>query len=81
MKFGYTHRGTISDFSGPTTERRAGELLTAMEKAQGKRTDLVTRCDQVADDKPTLADLGISKMQSSRWQLEASLQRKCLSSV
>lgn len=47
-------------------ERRLGEMLAGMEKAQGKRTDLVTSCDQV--DSLTLADHGITKMQSSRWQ-------------
>ena len=47
-------------------ERRAGEMLAGMDLAQGKRTDIVTSCDQVAD-RPILADLGITKMQSSRW--------------
>jgi len=37
-----------------------------MEKAQGKKNDLVTHGDQV--EKKTLSDLGISKNQSSKWQ-------------
>jgi hypothetical protein len=41
-------------------------------KTQGKRTDLVTSCNQV-DDKPILSDLGISRIQSHRWQLEAEV--------
>ena len=48
-------------------ERRAGELLRDMEKAKGKRTDLVERGDYV-DERPTLDDMGITKDQSSKWQ-------------
>lgn len=44
-------------------ERKAGELLAKMEKAAGGGD--VT--------KPRLADLGINKMQSSRWQKEAKV--------
>jgi hypothetical protein len=40
--------------------------------AQGKRTDLVEHHDQV-NDKPTLADVGISKDLSSRAQKIASI--------
>jgi hypothetical protein len=47
-------------------ERKAGELLAQMEKANGKRIDLVERGDQVS--RPTLRDLGITKDQSSDWQ-------------
>lgn len=39
-------------------ERRLGELLKATELAQGKRTDLVPKENEV-QSKPTLADLGI----------------------
>ncbi len=56
-------------------ERRAGELLAQMEKAKGKRTDLVDRDDQVRDDRKTLADLGVSKQQSSDWQRLAEVPR------
>lgn len=68
-------------------ERRAGELLKKMEKAQGKRTDLVTADDQVDGGKttldgqravpsnstPTLSDMGITKNQSSTWQQLANV--------
>lgn len=53
-------------------ERRAGELLREKESAQGKRTDLVPRWNQV-DNKKTLDDLGISKKQSHRWKQIASI--------
>jgi hypothetical protein len=61
-------------------ERKAGELLRRMEKAQGKRTDLVGRDDEVdrrmelmgrprkVSDATTLSDLGITRDQSSQWQ-------------
>jgi hypothetical protein len=50
-------------------ERKAGELLAAMEKAKpGPKKD---RSHDVTELK--LEDLGISKMQSSRWQKEASV--------
>ena len=48
-------------------ERMAGAMLDAAEKAQGKRTDLVTSRDQV-DGPLTLADPGVTKSESSRWQ-------------
>ncbi len=47
-------------------ERRAGELLKGMEKAKGKRTDLVPKGNQVG--KKTLNDLGVTKKESSNWQ-------------
>ena len=53
-------------------ERKAGQLLAAMDKAKGKRTDLVASCDQV-DDRQTLSELGVSKSQSSRWQKLAAV--------
>jgi hypothetical protein len=52
-------------------ERRLGDILVGMEKAQGKRTDLVTSRDQV--DSYTLSELGITKMQSSRLRAERKL--------
>ena len=39
-----------------------------MEKAQGRRTDLVERHDEVDAGPKTLSDMGISRDQSSRWQ-------------
>jgi hypothetical protein len=52
-------------------ERRMGEELAKAELGQGRRTDLVVRDDQVA--KPTLAEIGISKDQSSRYQHLAAI--------
>ena len=48
-------------------ERKAGELLSGMEKNKGAAT--VTRYR----DGTTLADIGISKNQSSRWQKAATV--------
>ena len=47
-------------------ERKAGELLADMEKHNG-------RPKKNGNTMLPLSDLGISKMQSSRWQLAASL--------
>src|SRR4249919_1785031 len=53
-------------------ERRAGELLAEMakrsERASSKDTLARGRTPQPRDNVPKLADLGISKTQSSRWQ-------------
>jgi hypothetical protein len=49
-------------------ECKACELLRAMDKAQGKRTDLVGSRDDV-DDRRTLSDYGITRDHSSRWQI------------
>ncbi len=69
-----THRGEANTLAGQAfgvsrpsvdrAERRLGEMLAAMEKqgpGEYKRSHDVTVC-------PSLADLGITKMQSSRWQ-------------
>lgn len=52
-------------------ERFIGSELSEMNLGQGKRTDLVTECDEV--EKPTLSQLGVSRMQSHRWQAEAAV--------
>jgi len=51
-------------------ERRAGEILLEMEKNKGARGKGVHYRDESA---PTLADLGISQVQSHRWQKIASI--------
>jgi hypothetical protein len=56
-------------------ERKAGQLLRQMEKAKGggdQKSDHRSR-DTTSDATPTLADLGISKDQSSRWQQLADI--------
>ena len=52
-------------------ERKAGEMLLVTEKNKGTR--LGGNIVQPPDDSPRLDDLGISKMQSFRWQLMASI--------
>jgi hypothetical protein len=55
-------------------ERRAGELLAEMEKNKGAIPGKTGRKGRpVLDPTPKLADLGISKDQSSRWQALAGL--------
>jgi hypothetical protein len=57
-------------------ERKAGELLKETEKAKGARGTGSNQHRQVPSDDaraPTLADLGISYDQSSRWQKLAGL--------
>ena len=63
-------------------ERRAGELLTEMEKNQGAVAGK-TGCKgrPVLDTKPKLADFGVSKTQSSRWQALASIPQDKFASV
>lgn len=51
-------------------ERRLGGMLAGMEKNKG--TAVPTRSHDVT----TLTDLGISKMQSHRWQLEANVSEE-----
>jgi hypothetical protein len=55
-------------------ERKAGKLLSAMEKNQGARGIGVR--SQAVTTLPRLRDLGVSKMQSSRWQREASVPER-----
>jgi hypothetical protein len=56
---------------GPA-ERRWGELYKPAIKAQGRRTDLVTDGDQVSGP-PTLAEMGVSKRESVKWQARAAI--------
>src|SRR5262249_37772564 len=60
------------------TERRAGELLAEMEKnkgsrGQGRPAKGGSTKRPPNDDAPKLADLGVTKTQSSRWQRFAAL--------
>lgn len=52
-------------------ERRMGEMLLATERAQGKRTDLVPKGNEV--DSPTLTDIGITRKESARAQRIATI--------
>jgi N6-adenosine-specific RNA methylase IME4 len=52
-------------------QRKAGEMLASMEKNKGGRPDETGNI--VLPVSPSLKDLGIDKMQSSRWQRIASL--------
>jgi len=54
-------------------ERKMGEMLAQTERAQGKRTDLVTLSDQV--NNPTLSDLGLTKRESAEAQMLAQTER------
>lgn len=58
-------------------ERRAGEMLAAMPKAQGVKfngRDEAGNFRQSHDDtSQTLAEIGVSKVQSSRWQSLAGM--------
>jgi N6-adenosine-specific RNA methylase IME4 len=55
-------------------ERRAGELLAEMEKNKGAvRGKTGRKGKPVLDVKPKLANLGVTKTQSSRWQKLAAL--------
>jgi hypothetical protein len=60
-------------------ERKMGEILTTSERAQGKRTDLVTPSNQVG--KPTLAELGLSKRESSEAQMLADIPDETFSEL
>ena len=61
-------------------EHRCGELLRDMEKAKGVRmagrNTVGGHAVVPPTDAPTLADQGISKQQSSRWQKLASVPRE-----
>ena len=53
-------------------ERRAGQMLAEMPKAKGGNPNLPTGTTMVPVDK-TLADIGITKNESSRWQKLAAV--------
>ncbi len=54
-------------------ERRAGEMLKRMEKAKGAaKKGWKTRSHDVT----ALSEVGVTKMQSSRWQSIAALPKK-----
>lgn len=52
-------------------ERRAGEMLRDMDKNTGGNPNLLQR--ETGYEPPTLSELGISRTQSHRWQIEASV--------
>lgn len=54
-------------------ERKAGEMLAKMPMNEGGRPSETSNVMLPVIDTPTLADLGIERMQSSRWQTIASL--------
>lgn len=54
-------------------ERRAGGMLAAMEKRDGGDAAKARSHDVTEVAPPSLSDLGIDKMQSSRWQREAAV--------
>ena len=60
-------------FPQPWAERRAGEILGDMEKAKPSGANQYEDRSHDVTDPPTLADLGLSKMQSSRWQTIAAM--------
>lgn len=53
-------------------ERRAGEMLAEMEKQHGGHA-AKARSQPATEVPPSLADLGVEKTQSSRWQAAASV--------
>ena len=53
-------------------ERRCGELLVEMERADVGRPEKTSHAVTISPP-PTLADMGISRMQSSRWQAIAAV--------
>ena len=61
-------------------ERRAGQLLKAMEKAKGAagpgRGKAGAHAASAFTDAPTLADLGLTRKQSSKWQQLADVPQE-----
>jgi hypothetical protein len=54
-------------------ERRAGELLREAERAKPRGSNQHKDRSRAATDPPTLAELGVSKSQSSQWQKLAAI--------
>jgi hypothetical protein len=54
-------------------ERKAGSLISEMEKAKGGQPYQKSTGNAVLPVEPTLKEMGIEPMQSHRWQLEALL--------
>jgi hypothetical protein len=54
-------------------EIRAGELLAEMSKAKPCGSNQHEEGSRGATDPPTLAEVGVTKSQSSRWQQKAAL--------
>lgn len=57
----------------PRAERRAGEMLAVMPKAEGGRPYQSQPATGRKLGTPRLADIGISRDQSSRWQAVAAV--------
>jgi len=65
-------RGITPRHSDVTRCHKAGEMLRETERAEPR--DCLLRGNTMQPrETPTLADLGVSKIQSYRWQQEASV--------
>ena len=58
------------------SERRAGELLKEQGRQKGERDAVIQMSHDVTFGRPSLSDLGINRMQSSRWQKIASIDER-----
>lgn len=83
QKAGIEHRNQVAEFV-LKTERRAGEMLAEMDKNAGVAGTMNGRCSSGGfmmkppeDDRPKLSDLGVNKVQSSRWQAIAAVPEEC----
>jgi predicted nucleic acid-binding Zn ribbon protein len=80
----YTPLINVTDNSKLRAEPRAGEMLAVSEKNKGAEGKGINQYTEVQSHDvtapPTLAELGITPMQSSRWQLEATIpeERLCV---
>ena len=62
-------------------ERKCGELLRDMDKAQGRRTDLPPNLVESDNQVKTLSEMGVTKDQSSKWQKLADVPEDVFESV